>query len=86
MLWYVRNSCVQIHFFYEDQLYIKLAKKICAKKKIICANEKKSASMKMLMPVLGKARHKGADGADSAPFEKRSAPFENHLRHLKSSQ
>ena len=39
-------------FFYEDQLYIKLAKKICAKKKIICANEKKSASMKMLMPVL----------------------------------
>ena len=39
-------------FFYEDQLYIKLAKKICAKKKIICANEKKSASMKMLMTVL----------------------------------
>ena len=41
-------------FFYEDQLYIKLAKKICAKKKIICANEKKSASMKMLMPVLAR--------------------------------
>ena len=32
-----------------------------------------------------KANHKGADGADSAPFEKQSVPFENNLRHLKVS-
>ena len=38
------------------------------------------------IPLVAKANHKGADGADSAPFEKRSAPFENQLRHLKRSQ
>ena len=38
--------------FMKIKSILNLQKKICAKKKITCANEKKSASVKMLMAVL----------------------------------
>ena len=38
--------------FMKIKSILNLQKQICAKKKITCANEKKSASVKMLMAVL----------------------------------
>ena len=46
------SFCKYLYFMKIKSIVNLQQKKICAKKKIICAIEKKSASMKMLMTVL----------------------------------
>ena len=58
MLCYRRNAfLLQIPFFFfmkiKSMFNLHNKNKICAMKKISCANEKKSAPMNMLMAVLG---------------------------------
>ena len=50
---YKTPSFCKYLYFMKIKSIVNLQKKICAKKKIICAIEKKSASMKILMTVLG---------------------------------